>query len=101
MSFLRSVVVELKRRFARYLETGDESVIPADLVRATYATAVREGSAYEYEEMKKIEKDPKNPAQRSAAMCVPPVTLNSCLLTASLPARLLVPSSTQRLPVRP
>jgi aminopeptidase 2 len=65
-----SVIGELKHRFAEFQKTGDESIIPADLVRATYATAVREGGREEYQAMKQIQENPKNPAQRIAAMYV-------------------------------
>ena len=33
---VRSVIAELKGRFAHFLETGDDSKIPTDLTRITY-----------------------------------------------------------------
>lgn len=68
-----SAVEELRKRFAEFSRTGDDSIIPADLVRTTYAAAVRYGGREEYDAMKKIHESPKNPTSRQAAMCVSPL----------------------------
>ncbi|KII88967.1 hypothetical protein PLICRDRAFT_109758 [Plicaturopsis crispa FD-325 SS-3] len=63
-----SVVQELKSRFAHYLETGDDSKIPADLQRIVFATAVAHGGRKEYDFVKQIHEKPKTPTQRTAAI---------------------------------
>ncbi|KAF8626069.1 hypothetical protein AX15_005101, partial [Amanita polypyramis BW_CC] len=62
------VVRELKNRFAHYIKTGDDSNIPADLLRITYRTAVRYGGTEEYEAMQKIHDKPQTPTARLASI---------------------------------
>ena len=77
---------ELKRRFRHYVETGDDSSIPADLQRAIFVTvsvvfyclresgitmvvkAVREGGREEYDAVVKLHDKPKTPTEKIAAM---------------------------------
>jgi len=63
-----SVIKELTGRFAHYMKTGDDSNIPADLLRIVYGTAVREGGREEWEAVRSIARKPKNPASGVAAM---------------------------------
>ncbi|KAH9942750.1 peptidase family M1-domain-containing protein [Amylocystis lapponica] len=63
-----SVVQELTARFAHYVQTGDDSGIPADLEAATYATAVKHGGRAEWEAVKKIFAKPKNPSTNISAI---------------------------------
>ncbi|KAH9921040.1 leucyl aminopeptidase [Fomitopsis serialis] len=61
------VVEELRSRFSHYMITGDDSKIPPELQIVTYAVAVREGGRAEWEGVKKIALQPKNPATGIAA----------------------------------
>lgn len=63
-----SVLAELKSRFKHFQETGDDSKIPADLVRTTYVNAVRFGGRAEYETVKKVYKNPPTPSAKISAM---------------------------------
>ncbi|KAH7930860.1 hypothetical protein BV22DRAFT_1101563 [Leucogyrophana mollusca] len=56
-----AVVDELKSRFAYYMATGDNSNIPADLLRVTMITAVKYGGRAEYEFVKKLYETPTTP----------------------------------------
>jgi len=63
-----SVVKELTSRFANFQKTGDESGIPPDLLRVTYATAVKFGGQKEYDAVKAIWKNPPTPSVKVAAL---------------------------------
>ncbi|GBE82604.1 Aminopeptidase 1 [Sparassis crispa] len=62
------VVEELTSRFARYLSTGDDSSIPADLMRVTYIAAVKYGGEKEWDAVKQIIAKPKTPTSGIAAI---------------------------------
>ncbi|ESK92997.1 leucyl aminopeptidase [Moniliophthora roreri MCA 2997] len=63
-----SVVNELKDRFKHFMETGDDSRIPADLQKATYMAAVEYGGRAEYEATRKIFDKPTTPSARVSAI---------------------------------
>ncbi|EIW81938.1 hypothetical protein CONPUDRAFT_81582 [Coniophora puteana RWD-64-598 SS2] len=65
-----SVVEELKKRFARYMESGDDSGIPADIMRPTLLAGVRHGGRKEFEFVKKVH----------AGAATPPATTLSAML---------------------
>ncbi|KAH7889759.1 peptidase family M1-domain-containing protein [Phlebopus sp. FC_14] len=52
------VVEELKGRFKHYIETSDDSKIPADLFRTTAVTAVKHGGRMEYEFVRSLYENP-------------------------------------------
>ena len=80
------MVKELKRRFKHYIETGDNSKIPADLQLAIFVAvsgilhflresdimtpvkAVREGGREEYDAVIKLHDKPKTTTEKIAAM---------------------------------
>ncbi|KIK59699.1 hypothetical protein GYMLUDRAFT_74140 [Collybiopsis luxurians FD-317 M1] len=64
----QSVIDELRGRFAQYMKTGDDSVIPADLTRAIYRAAVAYGGRDEYNAVKAIFDKAPTPTARIAAM---------------------------------
>ncbi|TFK50212.1 hypothetical protein OE88DRAFT_1736470 [Heliocybe sulcata] len=64
----QGVVEELRGRFKHYLDTGDDSKIPADLVRQIYRVAVRYGGRKEYDAMREIYQKPKTPTASQAAI---------------------------------
>jgi aminopeptidase 2 len=78
------VIRELTRRFDHYVETGDDSKIPADLQMAIFSTvcssvcwfnlfhlqAVLYGGRREYDAVMAIQENPKTPTSSRAAMCV-------------------------------
>ncbi|KAG9123895.1 Aminopeptidase 2 mitochondrial [Ceratobasidium sp. 392] len=64
----KSVLEELRSRFAHFHETGDDSKIHADLQRITYRIAVQHGGEKEYEAIKKIAENPPTPSAKIAAM---------------------------------
>ncbi|KAJ7582802.1 leucyl aminopeptidase [Mycena floridula] len=61
------VVAELKRRFSHYMETGDETQIPADIRRAIYTTVAKSGGVSEYEALLKIHQAPSAPTAGTSA----------------------------------
>ncbi|KAG8742045.1 Aminopeptidase 2 mitochondrial [Ceratobasidium sp. 414] len=63
-----SVVQELRSRFRRLLDTGDETAIPPDLQRVTYRMGVQHGTKREYEAVKQIASDAPTPTAKIAAM---------------------------------
>ncbi|KAI6028342.1 hypothetical protein F5J12DRAFT_804695 [Pisolithus orientalis] len=67
------VIVELQRRFKRYMESRDRAMIPADLFRISIITAVKEGGRKEYEFAKALYENPTTPPSESIsamyAMC--------------------------------
>ncbi|KAL4243857.1 Aminopeptidase [Abortiporus biennis] len=63
-----SVVKELTIRFAKFLETGDDSHIPADLLKPTYITAARHGGSLEYDALKRIAENPATPSRETFAI---------------------------------
>ncbi|PPQ88067.1 hypothetical protein CVT25_013675 [Psilocybe cyanescens] len=62
------VVNELRRRFKVYEQTGDDSLIPADLQTVIYSAATRYGGSEEYEMMVRIYNNPKTTTEKNAAM---------------------------------
>lgn len=81
-----SVVRELRGRFAQFMKTGDDSMIPADLLKVTFQVvsemaskindiltlqkAVRHGHRAEYDAALAVLNKPKTPTQGMAAMYV-------------------------------
>ncbi|CAE6537754.1 unnamed protein product [Rhizoctonia solani] len=63
-----TVIRELRARFDRFRTTGDDSKIPADLLRIVYRIAVQYGGEQEYEAVKKIVENPNSPTSKIAAM---------------------------------
>lgn len=67
------IIVELQRRFKRYMESRDRAMIPADLFRISIITAVKEGGRKEYEFAKALYESPTTPPSESIsamyAMC--------------------------------
>ncbi|KAF9036751.1 hypothetical protein BJ165DRAFT_1532853 [Panaeolus papilionaceus] len=63
-----NVVKELQSRFQKYLDTGDISSIPADLLKVTFAVAVRHGGSKEFEAAKKSHDKPSTPSEKIAAI---------------------------------
>ncbi|KAJ3763765.1 leucyl aminopeptidase [Lentinula raphanica] len=64
----QSVIDELKGRFAQYMKTGDDTVIPADLQGAIYRAAVIYGGKDEYNAVKAIYNKAPTPTSRISAM---------------------------------
>ncbi|KIO32559.1 hypothetical protein M407DRAFT_4505 [Tulasnella calospora MUT 4182] len=62
------VIAQLASRFKHFQETGDDSKIPADLLRTTFINAVRNGGRAEYETVKKVYKNPSTPSAKVSAM---------------------------------
>ncbi|KIK68757.1 hypothetical protein GYMLUDRAFT_54326 [Collybiopsis luxurians FD-317 M1] len=63
-----SVVNELRIRFKPFQETKDSSLIPEELQRPIYSTAVEHGGEEEYEFVKGIVENPQTPTQQLAAI---------------------------------
>ncbi|PPQ65107.1 hypothetical protein CVT24_003068 [Panaeolus cyanescens] len=63
-----TVVGELQARFQKYLDTGDISSIPADLLRVTFTTAVRHGGRKEFDAAIKSHDKPSTPSEKIAAI---------------------------------
>ncbi|KAF8797340.1 zincin, partial [Phlegmacium glaucopus] len=62
------VVKELKSRFKHYVETGDNSKIPADLQNVVFVAAVRAGGHEEYDAVVKLHDNPTTPTEKLAAI---------------------------------
>jgi len=62
------VLEELKSRFKHFMETGDDTKIPADLQGIIFSTAVKYGGAAEYDAVIAVHDKPKTPMQKIAAM---------------------------------
>ncbi|KAF9533368.1 leucyl aminopeptidase [Crepidotus variabilis] len=62
------VIAEIQSRFKHFVETGDNSKIPADLQRAIFSTAVKHGGRSEWEAMVKLHDKPKTPQEKIAAI---------------------------------
>ncbi|KAJ6565669.1 peptidase family M1-domain-containing protein [Mycena sp. CBHHK59/15] len=62
-----NIVAELQARFAHFLATGDDSLIPPDLAGAIYKVAVRHGGRPEYERVREILKTTSPPRSRVTA----------------------------------
>ncbi|KAF8803558.1 hypothetical protein BYT27DRAFT_7214560 [Phlegmacium glaucopus] len=62
------VVKELKSRFKHYVETGDNSKIPADLQNVVFVAAVRAGGREEYDAVVKLHDNPTTPTEKLAAI---------------------------------
>ncbi|KAJ7172678.1 leucyl aminopeptidase [Mycena filopes] len=60
----QSVIDEMRSRFTHYLETGDDSKIPADLQSTIFIAAVKYGGPAEYEAIIKIQEKPPTPTAR-------------------------------------
>lgn len=78
------VVNVLTGRFARYMETGDESTIPPDLRWIIYHTAVYHGGINEWEAVKKIAEISKDPSAGQAAIRAMGATQDPTLIEATL-----------------
>ncbi|KAL4067568.1 leucyl aminopeptidase [Scleroderma citrinum] len=64
-----TVITELQGRFAHYMETGNDSNIPADLFRTTIITAVKHGGRAEYDFAKSLYENPAtSPSASISAM---------------------------------
>ncbi|KAJ7727203.1 leucyl aminopeptidase [Mycena metata] len=63
-----SVAQELRRRFADYLKTGNDTGIPSNLRLAIYIAAVRYGGREEFDALIKIIENPAKSASKSAAI---------------------------------
>ncbi|KAG8887646.1 Aminopeptidase 2 mitochondrial [Tulasnella sp. 332] len=79
-----SVIAELQSRFKHFVETGDDSKIPADLIRSTYTTAVRHGGRTEYDAVKKVYKNPPTPSAKISAMLAMTASEDSELIDETL-----------------
>ncbi|KAJ6546483.1 leucyl aminopeptidase [Mycena vulgaris] len=64
----QGVIEELKGRFAHYMDTGDDSKIPAGLQSSIFIAAVKYGGAAEYEAVLKIQEKPMTPTARISAI---------------------------------
>jgi len=62
------VINELNSRFTHFMETGDDTRIPADLQRVIFSVAVEHGGREEYEAVIKIHEKPKTPTSRISAI---------------------------------
>ncbi|KAG8952836.1 Aminopeptidase 2 mitochondrial [Tulasnella sp. 419] len=80
----KDVVSELQSRFKHFQETGDDSKIPADLLKVTYSTAVRKGGRAEYETVKKVYKNPPTPSAKIGAMLAMAATKDKELIEEML-----------------
>ncbi|KAF9265645.1 hypothetical protein L218DRAFT_997586 [Marasmius fiardii PR-910] len=79
-----SVVDELKGRFKSYVDTGDDSRIPPDLLKAAFIAAVLHGGRAEYEAVKKILDKPKTSSTRVSAIYALTSTNDLALMKESL-----------------
>lgn len=65
----KGVINELKNRFAHFVNTGDDSKIPADLQAAIFSVAVRHGGREEYDTVRRIcDNHAKTPTTKLAAI---------------------------------
>lgn len=78
------VLKELKGRFDHYLKTGDDSKIPADLIRIAFSTATKHGGREEWEFAKKIVDNPPTPSAKSAAITAMASTQDLDLINETL-----------------
>jgi len=62
------VVKELTKRFEDYIATKDQSRIPADIIRATFANAGQSGGAKAWDDLVSVIKNPASPAMKTAAI---------------------------------
>ncbi|CAK5277482.1 unnamed protein product [Mycena citricolor] len=76
----QSVIDELKSRFSHYMESGDDSKIPADLEAAIYLAAARHGGRAEYDALVNILHKPKTPQSKISAIYALSGTLDPDLL---------------------
>ncbi|KAF9054698.1 leucyl aminopeptidase [Panaeolus papilionaceus] len=63
-----TVVKVLQSYFQRYLDTGNISNIPADILRPTFAAAVQHGGRKEWEAAMKSHNEPTTPSEKIAAI---------------------------------
>lgn len=61
-------LAEYRRRFAAFVEDGDEGGIPRDLTTSIYATSVRHGGEKEYEKVLAVYREPPTPAHKDSAI---------------------------------
>ncbi|ETW82731.1 Metallo peptidase M1 [Heterobasidion irregulare TC 32-1] len=78
------VVKALQDRFAQFVKTGDDAVIPADLLRVTFRTAVKYGGREEYDAVVKFHDEAKTPSMRIAAMYAMGATQDAALQDATM-----------------
>ncbi|GAA6058627.1 hypothetical protein JCM10212_004038 [Sporobolomyces blumeae] len=62
-----ATIADFKRRFTRFLEHDDESLISADLRRPIYVTAVLHGSGREYRKVLEVYRNPLSPDHKKSA----------------------------------
>ncbi|KAJ6547370.1 hypothetical protein B0H19DRAFT_1237927 [Mycena capillaripes] len=74
------VIAELRSRFTHFMETGDDSKIPADLQYSIFHAAVKYGGHAEYEAVVKIQEKPKTPTARLSAIVAMGATQDPALL---------------------
>ncbi|KAI0086651.1 peptidase family M1-domain-containing protein [Irpex rosettiformis] len=70
------VIEELRTRFKKAIETGEDAHIPPDLLGATYVTSVKHGGKMEYDQVKAILAKPKTPTVELAAIAALCATQN-------------------------
>ncbi|KAJ6623433.1 leucyl aminopeptidase [Mycena sp. CBHHK59/15] len=70
----------LKSRFTYYMETGNDSRIPANLQGAIFTAAVKYGGRAEYEAVRKIQENPPTPTARITAIYAMGSTQDPALL---------------------
>lgn len=58
------VLAELKRRFAPFLEKGDDSLIHGDIQRSVFTNAVKHGGKAEWEKLRAVYAKPPNPSTK-------------------------------------
>jgi len=80
----QDVLRELKGRFDHYMNTGDNSKIPADLMRITLVSAVKYGGRQEYDFVKKIYEKPPNPSTSISAIIAMGQSLDRKLIDETL-----------------
>ncbi|PWN20753.1 putative AAP1-alanine/arginine aminopeptidase [Microstroma glucosiphilum] len=59
---------EIKRRFAPLMEKGDDSLIPADIMRTVFSQAVKHGGEKEFETVLAVYRKPETPDHQQAAL---------------------------------
>ncbi|KAF7304688.1 Aminopeptidase [Mycena kentingensis (nom. inval.)] len=74
------VITEMQGRFKHFMDTADDSKIPADLESAIFITAVKYGGSAEYDAIVKINENPRTPTARLAAISAMTSTRNAELL---------------------
>jgi aminopeptidase 2 len=62
------VLAELKRRFAPFLEKGDDSLIHGDIQRAVFTNSVKHGGKAEWNKIREVYSKPPNPSTKVDAI---------------------------------